>query len=709
MKLPLPKPLLARGVLGRRILWRSFWSILLVSLLVMAAQTVLVMRQKQEQRFQAVVSMEGLLHANVANAAWQLSDSTMQALLDSMVALDGVDAASFTDTFLKVQSRSALALEQKDSWAHCERTLSKDFSGYPVGTHRVPSGTLKICFNAPDSVASLMPGALVAALPLVVLTVLASLFPALLVRRMVIQPIRQLTDAVRNAESVAGLQFDRPVQDKGDEIDVLIEEIQVRSQRLARERGLADLAFESIGHGMAVTDEQGTVQRHNKALATLLGTDGATLNGRHLGALLPAIHLNPAEVPTEFSARDGRVLEVVGSPLRGEGNDRYRVYLVRDLTERKRMEAMQQQGLKMNALGTLSSGVAHDFNNLLMAIGGNAELLMAEEILSDDGKKMLSVIRGAAKRGASLTSQLLSFARKQQLKVRTTRVSDVVADVLALSRRTLGSSHRLVVEERVAPAVLTDPVFLETALLNLLVNARDAQPEGGEIQILVEEGQAQGGRKMVGISVINGGPAIPADILARMGEPFFTTKAVGKGTGLGLSMVMGFAQQTGGSLQLSSKAGETRISMQLPVAEDSAPAQALSEGSISSPLASESIHVLVVDDDPHVRETFVRMVKNLGHRVQSAASVEEVRALWGSGSRWDRVICDVLLEGHSGLDVYRFLQACDAPPRWCFVSGNVPDALAETLSALDGTDFLAKPVSIDDLREMLAAKSRPGP
>lgn len=701
MKLPLHDAVLARGVLGRRMLWRSFWSILLVSVLVMAAQTFLVMQQKRDQRFQAIRSTIDLLQINVANAAWQVSESEMFALLGSLVALDGVDAVSYADPFLNVQALSPSATAQTDVWSRCERTLNQDFSDYPIGSNRLPSGTMKVCFNSPDSVASLMPGALVAALPLLALIVLASVFPAILVRRMVIQPIEQLTDAVRNAQSVASLHLNRPAQDKGDEIELLIEEIQVRSQRLLRERSLADLAFESFGHGMAVTDERGTIQRHNTALVNLLGETEPVLIGRKLGDLLPSTPVDPTVAPTEFTAHDGRILEASASPLRGEGTDRYRVHMVRDLTERKRMEALEQQGLKMSALGTLSSGVAHDFNNLLMAIGGNAELLMAEESLSEDGIKMLTIIRGAAKKGATLTSQLLSFARKQQLKVRPTLVSEVVADVVALSRRTLGSSHRLLVEERVSPIVMTDPVFLETALLNLLVNARDAQPEGGDIQILVDESPDLDGHTMVGVSVLNGGPAIPPEVLARMGEPFFTTKVIGKGTGLGLSMVMGFAQQTGGALLLQSKEGETRICIQLRVAQAEA-ADPSQRETFATPLASgESAKILVVDDDPDVRETLARMVERLGHSVTAAASVDEVQALWNAGARWDSVLCDVLLEGHSGLDVYRFLHEVDASLHFCFVSGKVPDALAVRLAALEHTDFLAKPISIDDLRRAL--------
>jgi CheY-like chemotaxis protein len=374
------------------------------------------------------------------------------------------------------------------------------------------------------------------------------------------------------------------------------------------------------------------------------------------------------------------------------------VYLLRDLTLKRQYEAAVQQSHKMNALGTLSSGVAHDFNNLLMAIGGNAELIGEQEQLSADGREMLSAILTASERGSVLTSQLLSYARKQHLNPRVLDPREVVDEVVAMAARTLGGNHSVQVEGHSRHAIATDITFLETALLNLLVNARDAQSGGGVLRVLVSDAQSDG-RDWVYIAVINHGPAIAPEVLARMGEPFFTTKGNGRGTGLGLSMVMGFAQQSGGRMTMASVPGETRMTIVLPAVPTDAPAADVRRGHKVSPL--KQARVLLVDDDEVVLQVLTRMLQLIGHAVTAVRSPPDVARLLDQGERWDVVLSDMLMERHTGFDVHELLQAAGHRGPFFFISGNVPTALGERLDHLPGIRMLQKPIELTVLREAL--------
>jgi CheY-like chemotaxis protein len=367
---------------------------------------------------------------------------------------------------------------------------------------------------------------------------------------------------------------------------------------------------------------------------------------------------------------------------------------------KKQLEASEQQSHKMNALGALSSGVAHDFNNLLMTIGGNAELISELERLSPEGKDMVQSIRVAARRGAVLTSQLLSFARKQHLKARQLCPHEVVAEVVELARRTLGSTHSLELEVLSTHAVQTDATFLETALLNLMVNARDAQAHGGPIRVRVED-VVQARRDWVSFSVINTGPTIPRDVLQRMGEPFFTTKAKGRGTGLGLSMVMGFAEQSGGHVTMESSDGVTRIAIVLPAVHTEAPVTHPAPAFRATNLPARTLKVLLVDDDAVVLQVLGRMLRTLGHEVTRAFTPNDVRGLIQQGQRWDVVLCDMVLEGAHGFDVHELIAPILPQPVFFFISGNVPPALADRLPELPQVRLLQKPIELDALQAVL--------
>jgi signal transduction histidine kinase/CheY-like chemotaxis protein len=689
------------SVLGRRIFWRSLWSIGVTCVLVMGVQAVLVVKLMQEQRLRTMETTVDLMLPNLANAAWQINEPNAQALLQTLMAQSGIRAASFRDETMQ------LAIPEGVNAAPlvCDKEIRRSLTGMSVGSERLMSGDLRLCWVSPDNTVELLPWAMLTSLPLLLVVVLAAISPARLLNRMVIRPIAQITEVLRQGLSILDLRLIRPKADQGDEIDQLVAEIKQRTVRFMQEKGVADKAFDALNDGLAITDPDQRVLRVNAALKRLLPKGAGIGEGDSLADYVPAQALRTFDRPFEFEAGSGRTLEASASPLFLPGQGQSHVYLFRDLSLKKQLEATVQQSHKMNALGSLSSGVAHDFNNLLMTIGGNAELVSELERLSPEGKDMVQSIRVAARRGAVLTSQLLSYARKQHLKAKQLCPREVVSEVVELARRTLGSTHSVELDVQSTWAVQTDATFLETALLNLMVNARDAQVDGGAIRVVVQD-LYQARRDWVSFTVVNTGPTIPRDVLARMGEPFFTTKAKGRGTGLGLSMVMGFAEQSGGYVTIESNDGVTRIAIVLPGFKADEKSSRATPLFSATNLPSRQLRVLVVDDDAVVLQVLGRMLKTLGHDVTRAFTPSDVRGLIQQGMNWDVVLCDMVLERANGFDVHALITPLQPVPVFFFISGNIPPNLADRLPELPHVRILQKPIELDALQQVLDEATR---
>ena len=350
---------------------------------------------------------------------------------------------------------------------------------------------------------------------------------------------------------------------------------------------------------------------------------------------------------------------IVIDPIRGDAGEIIGFAKVtRDLTERQKVQAELDaarealfQAQKIEALGQLTGGVAHDFNNLLTAVLGSLELVRRQ--ISDERQLNLidNAIKGAS-RGVSLTQRMLSFARKQELALQPVAVDVLIAEMGDLLQRSLGPLIRI---ETDFPADLVvasaDPNQLETALLNLAVNARDAMPEGGILRIGARNEHVGSGHRTglpagnyVRLSVVDNGTGMDAKTLAQAAEPFFTTKGVGKGTGLGLSMVHGMAEQLGGRLQLDSRPGQgTTAEIWLPVSAVSAgdePAPLAVEHKSDADAAPRTLTVLAVDDDALVLMNTTALLEDLGHRVIEASSAREALAFLEAGEAVDLLITD---------------------------------------------------------------------
>ncbi|MEO6312805.1 MAG: response regulator [Sphingomicrobium sp.] len=384
-----------------------------------------------------------------------------------------------------------------------------------------------------------------------------------------------------------------------------------------------------------------------------------------------------------------------------------------DVSDRKMLESQLVQAQKMDAIGKLTGGIAHDFNNLLAAVIGGIGLIERRVELKEEQQKILGMTKRAAEQGTELVRRLLAFARRQKLEpavIDMTDLSEAVTDLLA---HTLGGLVQI--EWRHEPDVwhaFADQAQLELALMNLIINARDAMPNGGTIEVEAvnravdvsdELGLAKG--DYVVISVSDKGFGISSADLEKVMEPFFTTKEVGKGTGLGLSMVYGFARQSDGAFRLESKVGEgTRAEIWLPRAPASAEVPGQRFTAINPAPLGASLRILLVDDHEEVRHTTVAMLEDLGHKVTEAPGGPEAMELLGGKCECDLLISDYAMPLMSGTELIRAArEQCPDLPAMIVTGYADKEAIGERP---DNVIVLAKPFDLAGLATAIASAYR---
>jgi len=335
-----------------------------------------------------------------------------------------------------------------------------------------------------------------------------------------------------------------------------------------------------------------------------------------------------------------------------------------DVTDRKHLESQLVQAGKMDAIGKLTGGIAHDFNNLLAAMLGGLGLIERRVPLTEDQRKIMSMTRHAAEQGSELVGRLLAFARRQKLEPARIEISSLSATVSDLLAPTLGGLVELDWQtDRSLWCAFADEAQLELALMNLIINARDAMPDGGNISVTGENKELTGRSEMgtppgqyVVLAVTDTGCGIAPEMIEQVMEPFFTTKEVGKGTGLGLSMVYGFARQSGGAIRIRSDVGEgTRVEIWLPRAPEAEQGQlpeTAPETSHAEPKGWASLKVLLVDDHQGVRMTTAALLEDLGHSVTEADDGPEMlNLLKQDPDAFDIIISDYAMPRLSGAEV----------------------------------------------------------
>jgi signal transduction histidine kinase len=484
------------------------------------------------------------------------------------------------------------------------------------------------------------------------------------------------------------------------------------SGHLQEQTDLLATVFDSIRDGLSVFDARGRLLAWNRPFAAILALPAdalergmsleavqALIPGQAIdgagpaGALMALGQLNSPRQREgyrfELTLTDGRVVEFLSNPMPGGGF----VTLYRDLTERRRVEQQLRQAQKMEVLGQFTSGVAHDFNNLLAAIIGNLHLLEEGGQLGVRDQRFLLRVRKATERGAALTARLLAFARRQTLAPQAVDVDGLIEDLADLIEYSVG--HGITLEltlDARAQRAWVDRGQLENALLNLVINARDAMPGGGalRLQTRLDEGGAQ-----LRIDVADTGRGMEPSVRERVFEPFFTTKS-GLGSGLGLSMVYGFVKQSGGEITLASEVGKgTVFTLRLPLADASvATEEMLPTTPTDGPLAPQS--VLLVEDDLDVQAATADLLRALGHGVRTVASAREALAVLDDTITV--VLSDVDLGGPmNGAQLCREITERRRGVPCLLMSGLPYDVLSTRFHLAEPALLLGKPFSLAQL------------
>jgi len=507
-------------------------------------------------------------------------------------------------------------------------------------------------------------------------------------------------------------------------------------QALLRERDWASTILDTVGSLVVVLDREGRIISFNRACEKATGYSFEEVIGRPIWDLfIPPDEVEqvrrvfdqlcasvvPSQHENHWLTRTGQKRLIVWSNtvLRGpEDAVEYVIGTGIDVTERRSLEAQLRQAQKMEAVGRLAGGVAHDFNNLLTVIAGYAQMLHEGLPDADPLREAASEILNAAGRAASLAGRLLMFSRKQTGKPRLLDLNELVSGMERLLRRVIGEDIELVtVLSAELPRIYGDPVQLEQVLMNLVVNARDAMPEGGRIVIetaRIDMGDEYvrthlGARKgpHVLLAVSDTGCGMEPDVLRQAFDPFFTTKE--SGTGLGLSTVYGIVQQHRGQIWAYSEPGVgTTFKIYLPVAEgDPATAKAPSAEEAAAPQAGAGV-VLVVEDEPDLRKLITSILEQAGYTVLSAGDPEEaLRLAAAQPGALDLLLTDVVLPRMSGRQLAERLRERQPSLRVLYMSGYADRAVVHNGILHEEATFLEKPFTkhalLAKVRELLRA------
>jgi PAS domain S-box-containing protein len=430
-----------------------------------------------------------------------------------------------------------------------------------------------------------------------------------------------------------------------------------------------------------------------------------------------------AALEKEYLHKDGRriILESSGVPIFGPGRE-FKGYRGNDrnITERKLaekerqvLEAQLRQAQKMEAIGTLAGGVAHDFNNILTVIHGNASLLLSPQMKEPDKSECAQQIVRAAERAAGLTRQLLMFSRKQVMQLSNVNLNEIVGNMTKMLQRILGEDVAL--QTNYAPNIgfiRGDVGMIEQILLNLAVNSRDAMPEGGHLTVatgteMFSDKEAQQHPDAVPglhvwLSVTDTGAGIAPEILPHIFEPFFTTKEIGKGTGLGLATVYGIVKQHRGWMTVDTGPNKgTSFRIHFPALPGMSTAKRIALPRTDLPKGTETI--LVVEDDPAVRDLIVSLLERCGYRALQAQSGRAALGIWKERhEEVDLLLTDVVMpDGITGLQLADTLKQDRPALKVIYVTGYSTELAGKGTSLIEGVNFLQKPFSPESLARAL--------
>ena len=530
----------------------------------------------------------------------------------------------------------------------------------------------------------------------------------------------------RGREIVRRQKVEQDLRDLNTELE---DRVQVRAAELERSKDLLNAVIENMPDTVFLKDL--TDYRYvliNEAGERLFGRPRGDLLGRIDHELFPreqASLCHDEDKDVAASRRLRHVPERLLSTSQGQrlvesrkvpifdpdGQLRFVLGIVRDVTEQKSLEKQLRQMQRIDAVGQLTGGIAHDFNNLLAILIGNIELLREKLPDNSDAIEMADEALGAASRGAELVRRLLAFARKQHLEPTALDLNKRLPDISTLLRRTLGENIQIdVVPGTGLWPALVDPTQVDDALVNLAINARDAMPNGGRLTIetsnVVLDGDYAAHHvevtpgEYVMLAVSDTGTGMSAETIARAFEPFFTTKEEGRGTGLGLSQVYGWVKQSGGHIKLYSELGHgTTIKLYLPKAQVAADTAA-SAADVGGHARGGNETILVVEDNSNVRRMVVRQLTELGYAVVEAEDGRSALETVQSGAHFDLLLTDVIMPGNiTGYELAQKIRALRPRVRVLFTSGYT-ELAARNGQEIDGP-LLSKPYRKQDLDQSI--------
>ncbi len=508
---------------------------------------------------------------------------------------------------------------------------------------------------------------------------------------------------------------------------------QRRAEQVIREADarIATL-IETVVDGVILTDRHGLIKTFNLACHRLFGYAADEVIGRHISMLMPA---DSTELVQSFfrsgrtadaEERIGSVREMTGLRRDGrtfpmdlsigetvqEGESVF-VAVIHDLTERKHTEEQLVQAQKMEIVGQLSGGIAHDFNNLLTVIVGNAEFLSDQLKARQDLRSLARDIGDAGQRGAELTQRLLAFSRRQTLKPVEIDCNELLESMHKLLRRTMREDIAIDTEfDAGLRTAYADRTQLESAILNLALNAQDAMLGGGRLSITTANVSLDASYQLANkdvrpgdyvlVAVTDNGSGMPKDVLDHVFEPFYTTKEVGKGSGLGLSMVYGFVKQSNGHVSIYSEPGlGTTVRLYLPAAANGRPARAQTSDVIEH-LASRGEVLLIVEDDPFVRSYAVMCLRSLGYTVIAATDGAEALQILDGDTHIDILFTDVVMPGGiNGWELAETALSRRQELRVLLTSGYALDTIAGRSRGRGDMPILTKPYRKAELAQRL--------
>ena len=660
-------------------------------------------------------------------SAQRLSQSRAEALASMAEVGQFVQAQA---AVFELRRRQLAALQKRQYLLASIHAVSTELGNQVAG---IVGRTTEIAQNRSSQTNAALAQGKGGILPLMLISVLAGAVAAFYVLRNLAGNLQAVTTAMTRLAG-GDRTINVPAVDRKDEFGSLARAFNVfKEQSFDREALANDLieksrtleaTFANMTDGMSVFNSDGRLVAWNPQFIEINELDPATIRqGVHYDAILAERQKAGAKMrlmdgsaarPDElFSQRmmepvryeqafaSGRIVELRSHPMPGGFTTTYT-----DLTEQRAIERQLRQSQRMEAVGQLTSGIAHDFNNLLAAVSGNLQMLY--QMLHDRADIAQKILRAleAAERGATVTQRLLAFSRQQALLPEATDLNALVLNLLDLASYSLGS--KIAVETELQPGlapVFVDPGQLENAILNLLFNSRDAMPAGGRIRVrtaAVPPSAPDGANGFLCIGIEDSGVGMTADVLAHVYEPFFTTKDKGRGSGLGLSMVYGFVTQSGGQIDIDStpNAGTT-VSITLPSAQAYTAIRSHGPSEEGADVTGNGEYLLIVEDDPILRETVIEMLSGLGYRTRVVIDAAEAEAALDTES-FDLLFTDVMLPGGmTGVDIADYARARQPGIAVLYTSGHPRDRLNDSLTLGSDVRLLGKPYRVETLAAAL--------